>query len=106
MKTLTSTNSTAGLLDNMIFDGISQSTESVWPYRDLPVLRDFEVPARIFHVECGLVTNVSQNGTSDGYVWNITTNIPGQNPDDPLLLGAANSPIRWLGKSFAYATIS
>ncbi|KAI0092971.1 hypothetical protein BDY19DRAFT_882262 [Irpex rosettiformis] len=97
MGTLSNTNTTVGLLGNMIFSSVSTSTESVWPNRDLPIYSDFEVPATTFHVDCGLVDNgvVRQNGNGTERVWNITSSIMGQHPDYPNIIGS-NAPIQWL----------
>ena len=101
MGTLANTNTTIGLHGNVVFNSIGYSSESVWPYRHLPILSDFDIPAKIFHVECGLVDDglVRQNGTGTDRVWNITSDIMGQNPGDSLLFVATNAPIKWLGES-------
>jgi hypothetical protein len=104
--TLSNTNTTIGLQGNILFNSMSRTEESDWPFRSLPVLVDFEVPATIFHVECGLVDNglVRQNGTGTDTTWNITSDIMGQNPDDPALFGNINAPIRWLGEFMVLPT--
>ena len=100
MGTLSNTNTTIGLLGNMIFNSINTASETGWPRRALPIYSDFQVPATTFHVDCGLVDNglVRQNGTGTGRIWNITSDIEGQNPTDPALYRETNAPIKWLGE--------
>ncbi len=102
MGTLSHTNTTVGLLGNMIYDTVGSAEENVWPYRRLPIYTDVQVSATTFHVDCGLVDNglVKQNGTGTDRIWNITSDIMGQNPNDPAFFGQGprNAPIKWLGK--------
>lgn len=99
--TLSNTNSTIGLLGNMIFSSVEMASEPEWPHRELPILTDFDVPATIFHVDCGLVDDlVKQNGIGTDREWNVTLGITQQDPESGLsLVGIPPGPIKWLGES-------
>lgn len=85
IQTLIQTNSTEGLLGNMIFDTVLESTDET--FSKFPIYQDFNVSATTFHVQCGLLHDIFQNGTEENGVWNISTNVP----------GFTNTAVEWLG---------